>query len=1170
MELLEQALLLQDRTWAPLAGLRTSVDESEREDREGCLKSVPFAARAFYHGERTADLGLLAAPALDGGPDVSGAAITVTAVPIPGTNFDINNHLWQLIDPLGHARALPPADTTPATITVNAGLPGRSRLELVERSDSGDASEGATICSIPLSVPQHIAVVAPFTAFEELLAEAGIPQARRVVLWADVVSGAQTVAAHLLRPLNVRLWWNVAPSALPAQFRAHQAGALPGLLSGPEEAFDPDAPEEVIAHGLSAITVAPPGSREILLPYTQWLPHPLDIGLDTAIADAEVPDVGWAFDASGTNRRLGIVRPGLGVRSFTGGAALSGNETDRALAAVTEQARNHSYGPPPIAVTGWWVELNARYIGVCVARAVCKLAGLPAGLSDVAPVVGEDLLQPNPTRPLRQILGLYRPDGRAPIDLPGDLRQQSATPHTHNPETAWTDLKALYDRAWQLHEHPRNTTSQRGGKSTSGYDVLAGLSGSTRLADAERRRQLGPVYAGYELRDGDRDSANHYGGEMRTVSDTGGQNLVEQLQYDLRMVGILLGQDSHGITESGIGNYGYRRWTNNDAKWNGALGEDVVAANDEARRDLLMAGTTGMAVREFQIADSVYPGAAYERLDGAFDQPAAPNGVIHQPPETPEEMDTFRRPYADRLLGIEPETATDLTSEAESVSITGRLNLTSAERLRKWRFTHRRYPIVVEVRGGNVQGPWNQRTILREQLHGPHGFADVAPRMFIRDLSGAFGRGENPARIQLGDYATYTEGGRRWGGPRRLERHSDLQLDAVRVLPDVNNPEDLAVFRIVCAAVRPESLGHLDIMHGYDDAVFSLPLRHMTAALKRGQTRGQIGGFFAWLGTAAGLLDQQRTTQAERDGATAAMADVRSLLFGRFGVRANMPDGNDRTAYLLPRGVEIAGEVSDGALFNLQGAAGNPVAEARQDARYQSVVQWYRSWPWFYRFVMAVNFSPRLQRALYAYEVDFLLRAVESWRPRRNNEEVLVRNESLWDYLTSQRDLAFALRARIRAAGRLISYAEALRDLEAARGDHAQAIRNHLPAIPPVLEQELAVLEQPLTSADRDAIIGGARPPMPRPEPSPQEGWIHADAIEEGVLSPDPEIEYDVLPLYNRVAALNGLVHLVRTANVDVAGTPNNEDAHPTLAQMRSAYERVVVSLAGIDLLEER
>ena len=249
------------------------------------------------------------------------------------------------------------------------------------------------------------------------------------------------------------------------------------------------------------------------------------------------------------------------------------------------------------------------------------------------------------------------------------------------------------------------------------------------------------------------------------------------------------------------------------------------------------------------------------------------------------------------------------------------------------------------------------------------------------------------------------------------------------VLPGGAPDADTSVYRVIADGTRPESRNHFDVFNNYDDAVTSLPLGHYTMALGHGQTDGQYARLVRFLRSDANdLADAADADQAVN--AAQALNAVHEHTFGYFGAVASEldePAGNAPTGYVCIPWAD------DTHRIDPDQAPGGTIGTAPERSLYQAYVQWFRAWPWLHRVMAAIRTSPRLRSAMYAFEVANLRHLLNDWNGTIDGTATFI-------YLSSERDLAYALRAYIRAPGRLRTFETTITAVEQARSAWAEYV----------------------------------------------------------------------------------------------------------------------------------
>ncbi|HKI90867.1 MAG TPA: hypothetical protein VJ986_01080, partial [Gaiellaceae bacterium] len=810
------------------------------------------------------------------------------------------------------------------------------------------------------------------------------------------------IAAHVLRPLNVRLWWQRSASdpPLPEQFHAYGkkketllAGTVHGSRAdGSHTILVTDALQQTTWKSLEGTFAEALQNAECQLAdgraFTSLgqlaersYPAAKDWGVNMALARFGVGvvelDLGATSSYAPDGGLLAAVDPGPTSGGSGQGVEPSVHDTlVRAATSAKGKTKEGAFAEATPA-TPRYIELSARLLATAVAYTVWRLVHPETHTNHVEPAFhGVDLSDPQ-ADPLRERLGLSCPSARTLDNFDSDLNSQASKPKNHDPTAAWTDLVAYYRRAWEPTHRDRGSAWNRhtplaspdGRERLTPYDVLAGIARPNTVKAAQDRLPLPPPYGGWTLGLGDADAGKSGHGKTPVYEKTTRQPdclddayHILQLQYDLWQVGITLGVDAATPAEvaDNFGRYGYAVWHQSGKRhWHEATVPASAwprSTSSTSAKRRLESGNTSFAVRELRIA-AAYPNAVYERLDAA--------------PKAPRQAsvcgDAGRHRYGDGLVvvsGTPPDTPALSTTPLQQPSpITGSLDPSLGVRLRRWRFCRRRYPVAVDVYS------LRSKAVRAERLMAPRAaLAHSTERMAVLDLSGYFTPAPGPDAAHrwhdLGD----TAGLYGWTGPRRMRRHADRKIVDSDILPPVGSETvdsssatgtvaaaaaaaaaDESVMRVVLAAVRAESSGHWDVTQAYDSAVYSLPLRHAVAALwaKSSARRHSPHADGSTVGQLGGVV---RNMQKD----TAEIGELYQFAFGAFGVGASETVGTvGPTAFLT---------VPDGAPVT-SGTSGH---SHRDNAAYQAYAQWFRSWTWFHRFVWAIRHSPRMRRAIYA------------------------------------------------------------------------------------------------------------------------------------------------------------------------------------------------------------
>jgi hypothetical protein len=935
-----------------LALLRTSKPE-------GVLTGVTLPTRSFAPGHRTAD-----ASAAGGLGDASGVTVI--------RPDDDLSHRWSLHD-LARIEEDDGGLVDQALGTEVRVLAGEGGTYVLRAHDNN-----AVVGEVLLSVPYLVSVSHSHASMRPALAALGVPEADHDRRWSAVARAAEIVAAHVLRPANVRLDWQ--GQSHDQVMAALDDQTAPTLLARRTRLPRPRRDIRV--------DVGP--AEDLLDDVTRWA-----LSIARSVTTKE-DDVGWHTVL--TSRLFGIEGWSVVARVTARLGDPDGDDVDQALHALASAATDADGERR-------WAEAAGRLLGVSVGRGVLRALGLrpatpdlPSGRGDVEPC---EVVSVTPAHELASLLGLHRPAGRSPADLPTDLASVADDAGSAERRAAmtgaWGDLVALFGSEWGV-----------ASDAPTRYDVLAGVVSPRHLESTQLLAPLPAPYGRRTLIPGSVDAEFADDGSVTTPARYGSQEddpdgrhtAVAELQADLRRVGI-----DYGLAE--VGRYGYlrinfRAGVLDPRVFDGAPGDAFVLHAAAASRRV-QTGHTGLAVRELQIA------ARY------------PNDVVEQP--------TVAAPYADRLAvaGTDADRADDGTPGTPLDDPDGELDPATALELRTWVFARRRLPVVVEARqqvGG--ASDWtvpNTELFADPRAHnllGPDDVATTDPRMFVLDLSGMpqeLGGVDIAAeRRVLGDHSGPTG----FGGPRSRAAHriEPLTLDetfgatsAVHVAPAIGTPDPgddwlptggtttaaqvrgwfTSGWRVLDAVTRAETGGSWDGFNGYDSAVWSYPMFHFTL-LGVTEVESAAGDFLGYESGQPGKMAHIVRWLQDRPGdvpeAPDRRGEVHDLMqaayqrtFGRYGIGAG-PLGNDLSGYLHIAGLRtVTGGTAaspwtiDMATTNWQTA--NAAVRGRQQALYDAYAQWFRSWQWAARFVRNLRFDDVLQRLLVAHALDWTADALE-------------------------------------------------------------------------------------------------------------------------------------------------------------------------------------------------
>ena len=362
--------------------------------------------------------------------------------------------------------------------------------------------------------------------------------------------------------------------------------------------------------------------------------------------------------------------------------------------------------------------------------------------------------------------------------------------------------------------------------------------------------------------------------------------------------------------------------------------------------------------------------------------------------------------YADRLSPV----ATG--NERYTGPISGVLNAATRTSLQHWLDSRWRCPVVIEA--------WRMRRGQRQELVAENlwlhnDLEKKRPRVFARDISDYYNIPADHSgddRLVVGDYTTFLS----WSGPRSIppnhvwEQGELLPEHLLGVPLDQLSVIQLATYKVVRAVSEVECIGFFDSVNAYDNAFISVGPCHWTLGIVSNQgnvSEGELCGYLAYLAEIDPAAFQQ-TMQ-------------------HFGVRIDKSwrDSN--------------GVANGAALFNRSQRKYTAwLAMQQENGNFDRLIEneaeanYFKSWHWFYRFVMAGRTIPGYRQGMWDMARirlrDLLM------LPWSSSSDTLT----LADIFTSEKALAMLLRWHIRFPGHVAVSGRAGRRLQAVLQDAQQ------------------------------------------------------------------------------------------------------------------------------------
>jgi hypothetical protein len=362
----------------------------------------------------------------------------------------------------------------------------------------------------------------------------------------------------------------------------------------------------------------------------------------------------------------------------------------------------------------------------------------------------------------------------------------------------------------------------------------------------------------------------------------------------------------------------------------------------------------------------------------------------------------FRRdsdkPIVTRVEMLE-QGATKLIFDSKEISLVDLSDATSAEQIKQFL-----WPAMVETSNdleviGPSGGPWDIRFTGNAESRNQDELGKLSasePDKLLVTLV--------PAWEEVGDFVKYKSS----GGPRSHPRVHTLKSELMPEACTGENEEKInesadkrSTYRVIRAVSEAECVGYFDSVNAYDPGVISVGPCHWTFAL------GQSGGIAA-AGELAGFVAYYRKKDPE---------EFRKF-FTRFGLDVNHEWGEDG-AKLYSSQLRTYSNcwwtrpIEDGST--------TPMPQTLAEVNY------YRSWHWFYRWVMAGRTMPAYCKAMYDFARirlrDLLSTpfADETDLPKHStDQERVTRPATLGEVFSSEAATALLLRWHINQPGRVL------------------------------------------------------------------------------------------------------------------------------------------------------
>lgn len=371
--------------------------------------------------------------------------------------------------------------------------------------------------------------------------------------------------------------------------------------------------------------------------------------------------------------------------------------------------------------------------------------------------------------------------------------------------------------------------------------------------------------------------------------------------------------------------------------------------------------------------------------------------------------------YADGLIQV-PNT------NKYSGPISGVVNDETCSLIQEWKANYLRCPVVIEA--------WNMAGGSRSSINAQNiwlhtDLTSTAPRIFARDFTNYFSfppTQDSNDRIVIGEYIPFQAFNHVFGGPVSIApRHTWPEAE---ILPEnlvgagltALNSGQLSTFKVVRSVSEVECMGFFDCLNAYDNAFISQGPCHWTLGIVNQDgsvEKGELGGYLAYL------------QYAEPTAFHNAMKFFGAIVKTEWVDSNGVPDGSllfDSQRRKYTNWLSQQQENGSFAQMAMTETAGN----------------YFKTWHWFYRFVMSGRTNTGYQLRMWDM-ARIRLRDILAtpWDPSAGIPDITLsdgsnRPANLGDVYTSECSVALLLRWHIRFPAHVISGGQAAAHLQKA------------------------------------------------------------------------------------------------------------------------------------------
>lgn len=346
-------------------------------------------------------------------------------------------------------------------------------------------------------------------------------------------------------------------------------------------------------------------------------------------------------------------------------------------------------------------------------------------------------------------------------------------------------------------------------------------------------------------------------------------------------------------------------------------------------------------------------------------------------PFVAKEIMNIKKAYIGRLYSVK-------NTQAYTGPITGELNNETLEILQHWKMQQWRCPVVISA----YRASKNISYRLAENVWWHDELKQQKCQVYAYDFSGYYSphasEDLSPSPDKIGQ--SVFDPFRHFQGPvsLRSQSHINAEMSPENLLGKSFTgltAEELSTYKVIRAVAEVECLGRFDSINAYDNAFVSLGPCHWTLGITPPMTEGELCGYFAYLQYADPIAYEKA--------------------LGHFGIEINKTWSTRKNTLFNPSQRKYT------AWFKNM-----PLTE--------SVGNYFRTWHWFYRFMMAARTVEGFRRKMWDMACIRIKDILTTPFPE-SIHHYDKKNLTIGDVFTSEKSVTMLLRWHIRFPNDVVS-----------------------------------------------------------------------------------------------------------------------------------------------------